>query len=117
MSGMLTTHVLDTARGRPAANLRVELQRLDTDAGVTLADVRTNADGRAPAPLLEGGALKPGRYRLRFHAGAYFAGLGDPDARRFLDVVPVDFTVADGAQHYHVPLLVSPWAYITYRGS
>ncbi len=121
MTGRLTTHVLDTARGRPAASMRVELQRLVRGGNaVTLADIVTNADGRASAPLLEGDAMTVGEYCLQFHVGDYFAATGGAigaDARRFLDVVPVVFTIDDPAAHYHVPLLVSPWAYSTYRGS
>ncbi|NTU79572.1 MAG: hydroxyisourate hydrolase [Chloroflexales bacterium] len=116
--GRLTTHVLDTHGGRPAAGLRLELYRLDGGAATPLADLLTDDDGRADRPLLEGEALRPGRYELRFHVGAYFAGRGlslpEPP---FLDVVPVQFGVADPAGHYHVPLLVSPWSYSTYRGS
>lgn len=116
--GRLTTHVLDTHGGRPAAGLRVELYRLEGEAATPVAELVTNADGRGDGPLLEGGALAAGRYELRFHVGAYFAGRGlalpEPP---FLDVVPVRIGVADPAGHYHVPLLVSPWAYSTYRGS
>jgi hydroxyisourate hydrolase len=116
--GRLSTHVLDTHSGRPAGGMRVELYRLDGAAATPLGAITTNADGRADGPLLEGAALTPGRYELRFHAGAYFAGRGlalpDPP---FLDIVTVSFGVADPAGHYHVPLLVSPWAYSTYRGS
>ncbi len=116
--GRLTTHVLDTHGGTPAAGMRVELYRLDEGGHTPLADVTTNVDGRCDGPLLSGEALRPGRYELRFHVGAYFAarGLALPDPT-FLDVVPVRFGVADAAGHYHVPLLVSPWAYSTYRGS
>lgn len=116
--GRLTTHVLDTHGGRPAAGLRVELFRDEGTTLAPLADITTNADGRADAPLLEGAALAAGRYELRFHVGAYFAARGVPlPDPPFLDVVPVRFGVADPAGHYHVPLLVSPWAYSTYRGS
>lgn len=116
--GRLTTHVLDTHAGRPAAGLRVELYALVGGAQVRLADLALNADGRADAPLLQGQALARGPYELRFHVGAYFAALGVPLADPpFLDVVPVAFGVADPDGHYHVPLLVSPWAYSTYRGS
>lgn len=100
----LTTHVLDTARGRPAAGVRIELR----DPDVVVAAVVTDADGRAV--VLED--LRAGTYELRFAVGAYF----DQDPR-FLDVVPVRFTVADPASHHHVPLLCSPWSYTTYRGS
>lgn len=107
MSGRLTTHVLDTAAGRPAAGIPVTLRR----DGRVLAEVVTNADGRTDAPLLEGDALTPGVYELEFSVGAHFGGAG------FLDRVPVRFTVTDAGEHHHVPLLVSPFAYSTYRGS
>jgi 5-hydroxyisourate hydrolase len=112
----LTTHVLDTARGRPAAGLRVELFFLDStgDGRSLLKEVRTNADGRADAPLLD--ELESGVYELVFDVGEYFAGEGAPDPP-FLGRVPVRFGVANPASHYHVPLLVSPWSYSTYRGS
>jgi 5-hydroxyisourate hydrolase len=117
--GKLTTHVLDTASGLPARGLRIELHRLDAGSGPTsITAIETNSDGRAPAPLLEGDALRAGRYRLSFHVAAYFRRVGtqlaDPP---FLDIVTIDFGIADAAQHYHVPLLVSPWSYSTYRGS
>ena len=118
MAAKLTTHVLDTAHGRPAAGMRVELFQVGAPGGAApLVEVQTNADGRTPAPLLAGEDLTPATYRLAFHVGDYFAGLGHPDARRFLDVVPIVFVVDDPAAGYHVPLLVSPWAYSTYRGS
>jgi 5-hydroxyisourate hydrolase len=110
--GRLTTHVLDTARGRPAAGVAIELVR----AGETLVRARTNEDGRTDAPLLEGGALAVGEYELLFDLGGYFAGLDLPEPP-FLGLVPVRFAIADAAAHYHVPLLASPWAYSTYRGS
>ena len=114
--GRLTTHVLDTAAGIPARGMRVELYR--SDAPQPIATIDTNADGRAPAPLLEGDACRRGAYELRFHVADYFrargAALSDPP---FLDVVSIRFGIGDGAQHYHVPLLVSPWSYSTYRGS
>ena len=116
--GKLTTHVLDTARGRPAGGMRVQLDRVETGGGrERLAEVTLNGDGRAPGPLLEGDALVAGTYRLLFHVGDYFAETDNADARRFLDRVPILFVVDDPAAHYHVPLLVSPWAYSTYRGS
>jgi 5-hydroxyisourate hydrolase len=114
MPGTLTTHVLDTARGRPAAGLSIELW-----SGATLLKtVRTNDDGRTDEPLLAGDALSVGTYELIFCVGDYFyrAGLGGPGVP-FLDRVPVRFGVADAGAAYHVPLLVSPWAYSTYRGS
>ena len=113
--GRLTTHVLDTASGKPAPGVRVVLRR-DGEAGV-LAEAATNADGRLDRPLLEGMAFTSGRYELTFHVGDYFrkqgAALADP---AFLDVIPLRFAVA-GDSHYHVPLLVSPYGYSTYRGS
>lgn len=104
---MLTTHVLDVARGRPAAGVGIELWR----DGKLITAQTTNVDGRCDAPLVAAGALRAGEYELRFAVGAYF---GDT---AFLDVVPVRFRVADATQKYHVPLLVTPWSYSTYRGS
>ena len=118
-AGRLTTHVLDTAHGRPAAGVAVELARLDGQRTV-LASVRTNADGRTDAPLLEGTALIPGVYELVFAIGDYFAAeaAGAPaGGRPVLGVVPIRFGVADAGAHHHVPLLASPWSYTTYRGS
>lgn len=116
--GRLTTHVLDTAHGRPAAGVRVTLYRNLDGRYALIRDAVTNADGRCDEPLLEGAAFAAGRYRLVFAAGAYFAGqpmaLPDPP---FVDDVVLDFGVADPAAHYHVPLLVSPWGWSTYRGS
>jgi 5-hydroxyisourate hydrolase len=116
--GKLTTHVLDTMNGCPAAGMAVALYRLDGAAAAPLKEIRLNADGRADAPLLEGEALRPGRYRLVFQVAPYFRGRGvalpEPP---FLDAVPLDFGVADTALHYHVPLLATPWSYGTYRGS
>jgi len=113
--GRLSTHVLDTAHGRPAAGVRVELR---DGTGALVADRVTNADGRTDAPLLAGEAFRPGAYELRFHVAAYFreAGLVLPDPP-FLDVVPIRVALAEADGHYHVPLLVSPWSYSTYRGS
>ena len=116
--GQLTTHVLDTANGCPAAGMEVALYRIDAAGLALIKKVRLNADGRADLPLLSGVELRAGRYRLLFQVGGYFrdrgAALADP---LFLDAVPVDFGVADALAHYHVPLLVSPWSYATYRGS
>jgi len=107
---------LDTARGVPAAGMRFELlflgERVEMVTQGTLDD-----DGRSGGPLLTGEAFRPGRYRLVFHVGDYFAAVGSADARKFLDVVPLEFTVSDATMNYHVPLLVSPWSYSTYRGS
>ena len=118
MSGRLTTHVLDTARGRPAAGVTIELWRFTDDGRVRLGTVTTNLDGRTDAPLLAGDDLTTGTYELVFVVGAYFAarGLVSPGPL-FLDRVPVRFGIADPDAHYHLPLLVSPWAYSTYRGS
>lgn len=117
MTGKLTTHVLDTASGRPAAGMRIELHRLEAGKKIPLADQITNRDGRTDDSMLSGDAIVPGHYRLLFHVGDYFASAGSPDARKFLDVVPVLFRIDDASAAYHVPLLVSPWAYSTYRGS
>ena len=111
MSGGLTTHVLDTARGRPAAGVAIELARLAGGAREVLRTVTTNADGRTDEPLMGDGELQAGEYELVFAVGDYFG------ERPFLDRVPVRFTITDPGAHYHVPLLVSPWSYSTYRGS
>jgi 5-hydroxyisourate hydrolase len=120
MAGGLTTHVLDTARGRPAANMTIELWRLDPvgDGRQLLKTVRTNADGRTDEPLLTSDEVVAGIYELVFAVGEYFASeTGTSTTFPFLDRVPVRFGVADPTAHYHVPLLASPWAYSTYRGS
>ncbi len=113
--GRLTTHVLDTARGVPAAGVRIELEQ--AGAAAPLKGAVTNANGRTDAPLLEGAELAAGTWRIVFHVGEYFRARGEPDAGRFLEDVPVVFVVDDPAAAYHVPLLVSPWSYSTYRGS
>ena len=116
--GRLTTHVLDTAHGCPARGLRLALFALDGDRRELLGNFATNADGRCDAPLLEGERFRPGVYQLDFHVGAYFAAAGVQLASpRFLEVVPVRFGIAAADQSYHVPLLVSPYGYSTYRGS
>lgn len=116
--GKLTTHVLDTMHGTPAAGMEVRLFQLDGQQAQELKSLRLNSDGRADGPLLEGSALLPGRYRLVFGVAAYFKsrGVALPDPP-FLDDVPLDFGIADAELHYHVPLLASPWSYSTYRGS
>lgn len=116
--GKLTTHVLDTAHGRPAAGMALELAFLEGGRWTTLASLRTNADGRTDRPLLEGAALRAGQYRLVFDVAAYFRGLGAalPEPP-FLERVPLRFGIADPAASFHVPLLCSPWSYSTYRGS
>lgn len=113
MSG-LTTHVLDTMHGRPAQGMGLRLMQGEQ----LLVSAATNADGRLDSPLLTGQELKVGAYRLEFDVGAYFRrqGVALPDPA-FLEIVAIDFGVADVASHYHVPLLVSPYAYSTYRGS
>ena len=115
--GRLTTHVLDTANGRPAVGLRLTLYRVEGERRTALIECTTNADGRCDAPLLDGGALAPGAYELVFQVGAYFAGESKTAGRPFLNDVPVRFGIDDPGQHYHVPLLVSPFSYTTYRGS
>lgn len=117
MSGRLTTHVLDTARGCPASGIIFRLDRISPNAMV-LARAITNHDGRCDYPLLEGAEFRAGTYELCFSVGAYFArhiaGLPDPP---FLDEIVIRFGIADPEKHYHVPLLVSPYGYSTYRGS
>ena len=118
MAGYLTTHVLDTARGRPADGLKIALYRVAGAGRVKIAEAVTNADGRVDGPLLEGAALTAGVYELTFHAGAYLDATGQATtAPKFLDEVPVRFGVSDPEGHYHVPLLLSPFGYSTYRGS
>ncbi len=117
--GHLSTHVLDIAHGCPAAGMHVTLLRLDaTGIPTTLREVLLDEDGRAGGPLLDAAAMAAGRYRLLFAVAAYFRarGVALPEPP-FIDVVQLDFGIADAAGHYHVPLLVSPWAYSTYRGS
>jgi len=120
VSGRLTTHVLDTARGRPAAGMMFELARIDEDGDrQVLKTVRTNSDGRTDAPLLAEDEVSSGVYELVFEDGEYFAGqpeVGSADPP-FLGRVPIRFGIADPSVHYHVPLLASPWSYSTYRGS
>jgi hydroxyisourate hydrolase len=116
--GRLSTHVLDTVKGGPAHEVRVTLHSIHGEARLLLKDVLTNADGRTDEPMLTGDGFRAGTYELSFHIGAYFAARGTSQASpAFLDVVPVRFTIADMDGHYHVPLLCSPWAYSTYRGS
>ncbi len=117
MPGKLSTHVLDLTSGRPAAGLRIALRRISPSPAV-LKTVITNADGRTDAPLLGPSEIAAGTYELEFHVGDYFASRA-PAAPQppFLDVVPVRFGIADPSTSYHVPLLTTPWAYSTYRGS
>jgi 5-hydroxyisourate hydrolase len=117
--GRLTTHVLDTARGRPAAGLAVALYRFEPDgARILVAEAVTNADGRLDQPIVSGASFAPGVYELEFAAGEWLAaeGVAMPDPP-FLDRVPIRFGVAEPDGHYHVPLLLSPYGYATYRGS
>jgi 2-oxo-4-hydroxy-4-carboxy-5-ureidoimidazoline decarboxylase len=112
--GRLSTHVLDNVRGGPAAGIRVTLYEVGASARALVVTTLTNADGRTDAPLLGGGPLRIGTYELQFSLGDYFAGAADPP---FLDVIPIRFSIAEPEGHYHVPLLVTPWSYSTYRGS
>ena len=120
MPGRLTTHVLDLAHGRPAAGIAIDVYRIDDSLASRerLITVRTNADGRTDRPLLAGDSLQAGIYEIVFSVGAYFAATGRANATiPFLDQVPVRVGIADPDVNYHVPLLVSPWSYTTYRGS
>ena len=117
MSGYLTTHVLDTAKGCPAAGLKVDLYRLNGDARTHLKTLVTNDDGRTDSQILPEADFETGTYELVFHAGAYLDAIGTPpEDPRFLDIVPIRFGMSE-ASHFHVPLLLSPFGYSTYRGS
>ena len=117
MPGYLTTHVLDTARGRPAEGMEIVLFRLDGTGRTELARMRTNQDGRTDRQILPEADFATGTYELEFHAGAWMDATGvDPESPRFLDVIPIRFGMSQD-DHYHVPLLVSPYSYSTYRGS
>jgi 5-hydroxyisourate hydrolase len=116
--GKLSTHVLDITQGKPGAGVSIELYRVDGDARTLLRSASTNSDGRCDAPLLQGDEMRAGQYELVFGAGDYFASQGMAQAQpRFIDRVTIAFGIAQPNQNYHVPLLVSPWAYSTYRGS
>lgn len=116
--GRLTTHILDIMSGKPAAGVTIELFGLNGDNRDLLAQAITNADGRCEKPLLQDDVFGAGEYELVFHVGKYFTGSGaDVTDPAFLGAVPVRFSVADADSHYHVPLLVSPYGYSTYRGS
>ena len=118
MPAKLSTHVLDTARGKPAQDMRIELWSLAGEKLKLLKRVRTNADGRTDQPLLSAKEMKAGKYELVFFVGDYFKERTAGRRKvRFLDCVPVRFGISDAKASYHVPLLVSPWAYSTYRGS
>jgi 5-hydroxyisourate hydrolase len=117
--GRLSTHVLDSVSGRPAAGMRIEFLEANADGGWThRAEIRTNADGRTDKPVMAGEEFHVGRFQLRFHVAEYFRAQGvavaDPP---FIDIVPIHFGIAEADGHYHVPLLCSPWTYSTYRGS
>jgi 5-hydroxyisourate hydrolase len=117
MPGFLTTHVLDTARGAPAAGLKIALYRVSGMARDKIAEVETNADGRTDTPILPAAAFETGTYELIFFAGDYLRATGQAGAEPlFLDQVPIRFGMAED-DHYHVPLLLSPYGYSTYRGS
>ena len=117
MAGYLTTHVLDTARGCPAQGLKIELFKIDGDVRTHLKSLVTNDDGRTDEQILPADRFETGTYELVFHAGAYLDATGTPpEEPRFLDVIPLRFGMSE-ASHYHVPLLLSPFGYSTYRGS
>ncbi len=117
MAGYLTTHVLDTATGKPAAGMVVELLRIDSGGRVPLRTMTTNADGRTDGPILPEAEFAEGTYELLFYCGAYLDATGtQPEDPRFLDVIPIRFGMSEPT-HYHVPLLLSPFGYSTYRGS
>jgi len=116
--GKLTTHVLDTAHGKPGKAVAVTLFRIVDNYRQPIAGAQTNADGRCDQPLMEGAAMLPGVYELDFAMGAYFSAMGVVQTQPpFLDVVTLRFGVADASQNYHVPLVATPWSYSTYRGS
>ena len=118
MTGYLTTHVLDTARGVPAAGLKIALYHVSGNSHRKIAETETNADGRTDSPILPAEAFKTGTYELVFFAGDYLRATGQSgDEPLFLDQVPIRFGMSDPAAHYHVPLLLSPFGYSTYRGS
>jgi 5-hydroxyisourate hydrolase len=117
MSAKLSTHVLDTTAGSPAADVSIELWRRSGEEWDLVKTARTNADGRTDSPLLSGAEIETGDYRIVFDVAAYFRGRGHPDAGVFLTEVPLSFRISDASAAYHVPLLVTPWSYSTYRGS
>ena len=118
MPAKLSTHVLDTAHGCPAAGMKIELWSLDGEERTLVTTAKTNADGRTEIPLLDADEMKAGHYEIVFHVGNYFAAKSANLPKiRFLDKVPVRFGLADAGAGYHVPLLCSPWSYSTYRGS
>ena len=118
MPAKLSTHVLDTAHGCPASGMKIELWSLDGEERTLITTAKTNADGRTETPLLAADEMMAGQYEILFFVGDYFAAKsGALPKIRFLDKVPVRFGLADAGGSYHVPLLCTPWAYSTYRGS
>lgn len=116
--GRLTTHVLDAAHGCPGSAIKIELYRVDGERLECVASAVTNSDGRCDAPLLQGEEYRSGVYQLQFHAGDYYRARGTAlPEQAFLDVVVLRFGIDAGQEHYHVPLLISPYSYSTYRGS
>jgi 5-hydroxyisourate hydrolase len=116
LTGRLTTHVLDTTHGKPAGGVRMDLLMVHGDHSHHILTTQTNADGRTDKPLLEGDQFHMGTFELIFHVGKYFERLGTQIDHQFLDIIPIRFSMGEET-HYHVPLLVSPYAYSTYRGS
>lgn len=116
-SGFVTTHILDTARGCPAHNVRIDLFRLDGENRAHLVTMQTNDDGRTDTPIIPKGELSTGTYELVFQIGDYFKGHAPQSEHPFVDVVPIRFGIDDATAHYHVPLLASPFSFSTYRGS
>ena len=117
MAGYLTTHVLDTANGKPAEGMLIDLYRIDGETRTHLRSIKTNADGRTDEQILPADEFALGTYELVFHTGAYLDVMGvAPESPRFLDQIPIRFGMSE-ALHYHVPLLLSPFGYSTYRGS
>ena len=112
--GRISTHILDTSRGRPAEGVRIEVYAVDGEKRTLLGQTVTNADGRTDEPVVAMPDIPPGTYELLFHVGPY---LTEMDGDAFYDIVPLRFRVSDGAGHYHVPLLITSWSYATYRGS
>ena len=116
--GTLTTHVLDTASGQPAAGMRIDFAAIEPAGTRHILTVYTNGEGRTDSPLMAGAAMRAGSFELTFHVGDYFRAKGDAVANPpFLDRVPLRIGIADASAHYHVPLLCSAWSYSTYRGS
>ena len=117
-TGYLTTHVLDTARGTPADGIKIALYRVSGNSHRKIAEAATNSDGRTDMPILPAGKMTAGQYELIFFCGDYIDAHGlSGDAVKFLDQIPIRFGITDEAAHYHVPLLLSPYGYSTYRGS